>query len=164
MTGMNSKVYRQKPARNAFVIKLEILEEAVLSGLLPSDLPRLKKRSDFQNWDGPQEGAKPWSNTKVMNLNGPNADLRLRLEKVWAEVQRLQGQHKPSLKPRKPLEQSLLEAKIASLNVQVYKLIVERDSLKGDLLRAEQQRHSLSKENQVLLKRLNGIIPFAREQ
>jgi len=161
---MNNQSPRPKPARNAFLVKLQILEEAAVSGTLPSGMPRLESRSDFQNWDGPQDGVRQWSNTKVMNLNGPNSDLRVRLEKIWSEIQRLQGRQPSTSKPQKSVNQRHLESKIAGLNVQVYKLIVERDSVKNKLILAEQQIESLANENKSLVAKINKIAPFSARE
>lgn len=126
---MTKKSSRRKPAREAFEGKLRILEDAAHIGRLPEFVPTIRNLQDFQNWQDPDRGLSAWANTSVLNRRGPNADLRARLDHVWYTLGPIPGTIERPVANRRSATEKVLEQKIASLNLQVCKLIVERDEI-----------------------------------
>lgn len=118
---------RRQPARESFERKLAMLEAAVAEQRLPAQIPKMKTLQDFQNWREPEQGLVSWSNTSILRGSGPNADLRSRLDEVWPTIQLLQGRTQKTRSKQKSQSERLWEAQVRALNVQVFKLIVERD-------------------------------------
>ena len=149
---MENPVSRRKPAREAFEKKLMLLEDAVSRRRIALEVPNLRTMQDFCGWEDKDHGISTWSNTQVVNKKGPNADLRARLDHIWLEIQLLQGRRGSKKPERRSSSEKAREQQINILNLQVYKLIVERNALRDGMLRSQSQVASLEQERDALLE------------
>lgn len=148
------------PAQRSFEAKLKVLESAVARGSIPSHVPKIATLSDFRGWEDHSRDITSWENTSILNKSGPYSDLRTRLDAIWPQLLSLQKIRKTAPANRSDEKAREQRMQVASLTRQVFELTIERDALRSDLLRAEQQVVSLRNQYDRLLATSKKIVPF----
>ena len=152
MTGLE----REGPARRSFRAKLELLEAAAAGRQTLSWIPRTVK--EVRDWSEPDRGLTSWSSFTVATLNGPNGDLRRRLDAALALLNRKERSRSDQHRSRTD-EHRLALREVAALAAQNVAFSVQIADLKAEVARRQDLIEILSARERDLIDTLNKILP-----
>ena len=152
---------KEGSTRQAFRLKVEAIEAAVRDGVIPTEIPNLRRIQDVRDWDSPP--FKSWVSYSVAAPNGPNADLRKRLDRVFPTfVERQSGAVRKGVRAPAGADSSewLASKERDALLVQNAELLASISQLETRLRVSEAERHALRQnvaELQATLNKVRGL-------
>ena len=159
---------KSREAGKSFEIKVEIVERSVRDKKLDPGVPKLTSIRAFVQWSGEHQGRKygSWSSQTVAAPNGPNADLRKRLDAVlpaFQSLQRIKIQGATKKPPRGVgWDAWLLAAERDNLLVQNTQLIIDLQTAKESFAVLDAKIESLKAQNAMVTKEYTSVVPFRR--
>lgn len=147
---------REGPARRSFRAKVERLE-ALAAGRETSPSPIPRNLKEVRDWSEPDRGLRPWSSFTVATLNGPNGDLRRRLDAALAELSKKAS--RPDQVRSRTEEHRRTLREVAALAAQNVTLTVEIADLKAEIARRKDLVDILAARERELIDMLNKILP-----
>lgn len=146
-------------ARRSFRLKVEFLEDVLRRGDSAEWIPR--NLAELANWVDEERGFERWISFSVAAPNGPNSDLRRRLDHSLDLLKVRAG--RPARKSQAVHASRQLAAEVRMLAQQNADLIMQLKSLEDRLRREGQANAILREREQELLTTLNGLLPLERQ-
>lgn len=154
---------RESRARRSFRLKVERLESLANDGNSPSvHVPRTL--AEVVAWEDRSLGFSSWKSFSVAVLNGPNGDLRRRLD-IALERLRSPPSTVGTKKPRRgrAVEHVQALAEVRALAQQNAELLEEKLQIQGELRRLRQSLAILQRREAELVSTLNTLLPIDRQ-
>lgn len=152
---------QESKARRAFRLKVEYLERlAEIQNPEKKWVPRTL--AEFVSWTDPKVGFQSWSSFTVATLNGPNADLRRRLNQARLALQ-TSAQKAVKARVGQTVQITQLRNEVVSLAEQNVRLIEEKYELQEEVKRLQASLKILQERESELLQTLNKIVPVDRQ-
>lgn len=152
---------RESNVRSSFRKKVEFLEQLARQGV-PSGVWIPQTLREVVEWTDGDKGFGSWSSYSVAVLNGPNGDLRRRLDLA---LRTLNARGDPPKKSRRGREvthaHALAEVKI--LAAQNLQLIDEKYALAAEIRRLKHSLDIVERREAQLVDQLNKILPIERQ-
>ncbi|MFW2350133.1 hypothetical protein [Qipengyuania sp.] len=152
----------EREARKSFRLKVELLEKATASGVIPPEYPIIAKVKDLQSWDTPPLTS--WKSFSVAAPGGRNADLRARFDRILPSFKKLQT-GKSMRGPRPPKDRSvetwLIQSERDALCRQNAEILMRLREAEAALRAKEAMVESSKAKIAELTERLSVLIPLS---
>jgi hypothetical protein len=153
---------RQPKARQSLERKIRLIEKWVVDGAIPPNAPVLRGEKDVRRWEDPEHEITSWVSFSVLAPNGPNADLRRRLDEVLPDYRRIrEGARQPRKAQRgRSITERQVQRERDRLAIQNEELLAEIRSLKQALAISHEDLALLKLDNSDLTAKLRAIAPM----
>lgn len=153
---------REPKARQSLERKLRLMERWITEGAVPANAPILRGEKDIREWQDPEHGITSWVSFSILAPNGPNADLRRRLDEVLPDYRHIrEGARQPKQPPRgRSITERQVRRERDRLVIQNEELLAEIRSLKQELAIAREDIALLKEEKSDLTARLRSVSPM----